>query len=165
MLMKISRFFPTGLAAAIALLFLAVPPVAHASGAAKDSKKPSAAASKTNMLPEELPVPEAVFDLTIHPTKDPFFPLSTRQAIPQIVTNAPVAFSAASFVLKGVDWSEHHPLALVNNRTLAAGEDAEVTTASGKVKIRCLEIRPTSVILRIPTQSDPLEIFLRKTAQ
>ncbi|HZV33377.1 MAG TPA: hypothetical protein VFB72_02280 [Verrucomicrobiae bacterium] len=165
--MKISPFFSTGLAAAIVLLlFVAVSSDAHASGAAKDSKKSAAAASKTNMLPDELPIPESVFDVTVNPTKDPFFPLSTRRAISQIATNAPPTITAASFILKGVDWSEHHALALVNNRTLAAGEDAEVTTASGsKVRIHCLEIRPTSVVLRIPSQSDPLEISLRKSVQ
>lgn len=159
--MNITQIFPKALFVAIAGLSLAVLPVAHAGNPPKKSPE----TVKTNDLPEELPVPLAVFDYTIHPTKDPFFPLSTRQPFPQPVNNTPPPINASLFVLKGVDGASDHRLALVNNRTVAKGEDAEVTTAAGKVKIHCLEIRPTSVVLRIASQSEPLEIWLRKSAQ
>jgi hypothetical protein len=123
----------------------------------------NSAGTATNLGPVELPVPLAVFDLTIKPTKDPFFPLSLRQ--PVQATNAAPAFSAASFNLKGLSGSSGHRLALINNRTVAAGEDAEITTTSGKIKIQCLEIKESSVIIRAESQTDPLEVFLRKTAQ
>lgn len=158
--MKISQMFPKALIVAIVGLCLGVLPAAQAGDAAKKSKD----TVKTNEVSDELPIPLSVFDVSLKPTKDPFFPLSTRQPFPKAVTNAPPSVTASSFVLKGVDWSSH-PLALLNNRTVAAGEDAEVTTISGKVKVRCLEIKPTSIILLIKSQSEPLEIFLRKAAQ
>ena len=117
----------------------------------------------TNTGPVELAVPRSVFDVTVKPTKDPFFPLSLRQPVPS-ATNA-LAFSASSFFLKGLSGAARQRLALINNRTVAAGENAEVTTVSGKIKIHCLEIRESSVLIRAGAQSEPLEIFLRKAAQ
>jgi hypothetical protein len=159
--MKSSRIFPIGLMAALALLCIELGPKARAAISTNSPAGPA----KTNSAPGELPIPLSVFDLTINPTKDPFFPLSTRQPLPQIASNAAPEFSAASFFVKGLSGSASHPLALINNRTVAPGEDAEVTTQSGKVKIHCVEIRPPSVFLRVSTQPDLIEIKLRKTAQ
>lgn len=158
--MKISQTFPKALIVAVTGFWLGVLPAAHA---ADPSKK---ATVKTNDAPDELAVPLAVFDYTIKPTKDPFFPLSTRQPFPQVVTNnvAP-SINPSLFVLKGVDGPPDRRLVLVNNRTMAKGEDAEVTTTSGRVKVTCLDIRTASVVLRIASQSEPFEIFLRKSAQ
>jgi hypothetical protein len=121
-------------------------------------------AAVTNAAPEELPIPISVFNLAGKPTKDPFFPLSLRQPITQS-TNASPVFSAAMFTLKGLSGSAHSRLALINNRTVAAGENAEITTPSGRIKIHCLEVKEGSAIIRAETQSDPVEIFLRKSAQ
>jgi hypothetical protein len=124
----------------------------------------NAVGAVTNLGPVEVPIPTAVFDLAAKPTKDPFFPLSLRQPV-QIATNATPTFSAAVFNLKGLSGSPGHRLALINNRTVAAGEDAEITTSAGKVKIQCVEIKESSVIIRAESQTDPLEVFLRKSAQ
>jgi hypothetical protein len=120
----------------------------------------------TNAAPTELTVPVSTFELTIKPTKDPFFPLSTRSPVPLIVlTNVAPALSAASFNLKGMSGSSDRRLALINNRTVAVGETAEVTTTSGKVKIHCVEIKQQSVVLRVDSQPDPIEVFFRKEAR
>ncbi|HWF19557.1 MAG TPA: hypothetical protein VG754_09820 [Verrucomicrobiae bacterium] len=158
--MKFSRLFPIGLKVVITLLCLAVLPAARATNT---TNAPSSGA-KTNSAPEETPIPLSVFDLSVKPTRDPFFPLSNRQPVPALATNAP-AISASTFTLKGLSGSFSHPLALVNNRTVAPGEDAEVTTPTGKFRIHCVEIKPPSVFLRISSQSDLIEISLRKTAQ
>lgn len=149
-----------GSKAAIVLLALFLVPAAHA---ATGKAKPGKAAAATNAEPAELPIPVSRFNIAEVPTKDPFFPLSQRQAIP---TAKPVAtFSPSLFVLKGVSGPEHHRLAIVNNRTVAAGEDAEVTTASGRVKIHCIDVKETAVVLRAGGHLEPLTIFLRKAAQ
>jgi hypothetical protein len=163
------------LQAGMALVILAVmgfAPVASAAvtnGAVTAAATNSAVASTnnaagaTNAAAAELPVPLSVFNLTLHPTKDPFFPLSTRQ--PVASTNNALAFSATEFILKGLSGSAHSRLALINNRTVADGEDAEITTVSGKVKIHCQEIKDNSVVIRAGPQREVMEIFLRKSAQ
>jgi len=135
-----------------------VPAATNSAGAGTNS------AAGTNFCAVELPIPAALFELASKPTKDPFFPLSLRQPIP-VVTNSAPAFSASAFALKGLSGSTGHRLALINNRTLAAGEDNEVTAASGKVKIHCVEIRENSVIIQVDGQGEPFEVFLRKSAQ
>jgi hypothetical protein len=162
-------FYPVTFAAVIALSCLGPKTCAanstntQAAGATNSTNAP---AINTNYFAREIPIPLSVFDITNTPTKDPFFPLSTRQPVPQVATNVTLTFNASSFLLKGLSGSPGHPLALVNNRTLAPGEDAEITAANGgKVKIHCVAIRTASVVLSIPTQSDPIEVFLRKTAQ
>jgi hypothetical protein len=93
--------------------------------------------SKTNAAPVELPLPLATFNLRAMPTKDPFFPLSVRSPIPQ-ATNASPAFTSGAFLLKGLSGTAEERLALINNRTVAVGESAEITTAFGHVKIHCV---------------------------
>ncbi|MDB6017267.1 MAG: hypothetical protein JWR19_1756 [Pedosphaera sp.] len=118
-------------------------------------------AKDTNAPALELAIPQAVFDVTNSPVKDPFFPLSARQAVVQSNTNAP-AFSAASFFLKALSGPINQRLALINNRTVAVGEDAEVTTTSGKIKIHCVDIKDASAVIKAAGQVDPIELHLRK---
>jgi hypothetical protein len=158
--MKSSRLISFVRLTAAVALFLTL--LADARGT---NTKPAANSKSagTNEAPAELAVPLSVFDPAVKPTKDPFFPLSVRQPFPT-ATNV-VAFSASSFALKGLSGSAGHRLALINNRTLADGETTEITTANGKVKIHCVRIKEESVIVRASTQSEPIEIFLRKAAQ
>ena len=41
---------------------------------------------------------------------------------------------------------------------MAAGEDAEVTTDAGKVKIHCVQVKEASVIIRVENQLETLEL-------
>lgn len=121
-------------------------------------------ANGTNSPSKEVPVPVSVFELT-EKSHDPFFPTSVRRAVADLTTNAPPMFQASSFTLKALSGSAGHRLALINNRTLATGEKTEITTATGKLVIYCEEIKENSVVIRTLAQPDPIEIFLRKTAQ
>ncbi|MDB6111013.1 MAG: hypothetical protein JWR69_2763 [Pedosphaera sp.] len=151
--MKLSPFPLPGLTAWLVAGVLALSP-----GSSSAAEKGAATVpAGTNAAPQELAVPLAIFDVTSSPVKDPFFPLSTRQAVAAAATNGP-AISASSFTLKGLSGSTNQRLALINNRTLAVGEFAEVNTSAGKVKIQCLEIRETSVLIRTELQTEPLEL-------
>lgn len=167
--MKLFRHFYFGLQAAVVLVCFGLVAARGANtntvpGKAKtNAAKAAGSAAATNTGPVELPVPHSTFDVTIKPTKDPFFPLSMRQPVPS-ATNA-LAFSASAFALKGLSGPNGHRLALINNRTLGVGESTELTTAAGKTKIRCLDIRESSVLIRVGAQPEPIEIFLRKAAQ
>ncbi len=160
--MKSFRLISLGWTAAAVVLFLAL--AAGARGANTNTNTVAGKAdAATNAGPVELPVPKSVFELTVVPTKDPFFPLSLRQPLPT-ATNS-LAYSASSFLLKGLSGSAGRRLALINNRTLADGETTEITTAAGKIKIHCVQIKESSVIIRADNQSETIEVFLRKSAQ
>ncbi|MCU0786739.1 MAG: hypothetical protein MUC91_00875 [Verrucomicrobia bacterium] len=61
---------------------------------------------------------------------------------------------------KGVSGTADRPLAIINNRTFAVGEEQDVTTANGKVKVMCLEIDGLKVKVR--AQGATQELLLRK---
>jgi hypothetical protein len=152
--MKFSTILNLGFKTVLAAGVLACSPAWSAAPA-----KPGNAAAAGSAVPAEPVYPKAVFDLTVKGIKDPFFPHSVRQAI-VTPTTAP-AISPSAFVLKGFSGPLDQRLAIINNRTLAAGEDAEVTTASGKIKIHCLAIKENSVLIRVEKQPDPIELRLR----
>ena len=152
--MKFSTILNLGFKTVVAATALA----SSAALSAAPSKSDNAAGAG-NAIPAEPPFPKAVFDLAVKGVKDPFFPHSLRQAI-VTPTTAP-AISPSAFVLKGFSGPTNQRLAIINNRTLAAGEDAEVTIPSGKIKIHCLAIKENSVLIRVEKQADPLELRLR----
>ena len=155
--------------AAIALLLVA----ATAARAAANDAAPattatvstnSASGTDTNAAPKELPIPRSTFELTAN-THDPFFPNSLRHAAGNDKTNAVAGLIPSNFQLKGLSGPAGKRLAVINNRTFGPGEKYEVTTATGKVIIRCEEIKENSVLIRTEGMIDPVEIFMRKTAQ
>jgi hypothetical protein len=156
--MKSSQILPVCLRASLVLGCLVLATAAHA-----ENGKPGKAPVASPLVPPEVTIPVSVFNLTNGVVKDPFFPLSTRQ--PFKTTNAAPAISASSFVLKALGGTPDRRLALINNRTVAAGERTEVTTALGKIKIHCLEIKDTSVVIRTDAQSESIEVFLPKKDQ
>lgn len=63
-------------------------------------------------------------------------------------------------VLRSLSGPAGRRLALVNNQTLARGEEARVRVGLTNVIVRCLEIRERSVLLRIGGRPEPVELFL-----
>ena len=47
---------------------------------------------------------------------------------------------------------------MINGRTFAAGEEGEVPTERGKMKIRCLEIRGNTVIVAVGAEGTKVEL-------
>ena len=66
------------------------------------------------------------------------------------------------FVLNGLSGTEEDRLAIINGRTLAEGEQADIATPTGRVRVRCVQIKERSVIIDIG--GDRREIFLRPGA-
>ena len=110
-------------------------------------------------IPPEPEIPLSVFVVTNKSLKDPFFPKSTR--IKTVTTNAVPTISSSLFVLNGLSGSAEARLAMINGRTVAAGEDAEIPTTLGKMKIHCVEIKESSAVIRIPGIPEPIELHFR----
>lgn len=64
--------------------------------------------------------------------------------------------------LKGITGVKDHALALINNRSLAAGESAKVRVGSSNVLVRCLEIRSDSVRIQVGESGELRELSLLK---
>ena len=146
--MKISGAFALCLLASLVLgLFGSLPDVR------------GAGAAPLPTVPPEPEIPQSVFTVAGGKVKDPFFPNSTR--IKTVITAAP-QISSSTFELKAITGPPGARLAIINNRTVANGEDAEVTTVLGKLRIHCLEIRESSVLIRSSLSPDPIELRFRK---
>lgn len=111
--------------------------------------------------PADAPAHVSTFTLprTLDEGRDPFFPTSTRV----IAMTRPQRIQApgpAKLELKGISGTPDRPLAIINNRTLAVGEEQDVTTSQGKVTVFCLAIEGTKVTIR--AQGQTRQLMLRK---
>ena len=119
----------------VAVSLLCPIPATHA-GPAKTAK--TRAVAPTNAAPAVVKIPESTFTQPSGPRdgRDPFFPDSIRPySGGVVVSKAPVP--AVNVVLNGISAD----FIMVNGKTIAKGEQVEVATASGRVKVRCLEIK------------------------
>jgi hypothetical protein len=119
----------------------------------------SSSAAQTNAAPAR---PRAVFE-EFAGGRDPFFPASSRRGRPISVptTNAPALIAHVQLSLKGISVTKP-PLALINNTTVAEGEVADIRSGARLVKIRCREIRDTSVLVEIVGSEQVQELKLRE---
>ena len=131
-------------------LVLGLAPVAQGStGSATNAPaKPSGVAADPAL-------PQSAFVMPRSSTegRDPFFPHSNRpyttfQPLVKVETNAAPTISA-DLKLKGISGSSDKPLALINNHTFEAGEEADILSGLDRIRIRCLEIRKDSVLIQI----------------
>lgn len=79
--------------------------------------------------------------------RDPFFPNSTRQGA--TVSESGESRPAIVLALKGFSGNPGRRMAIINDRTFAVGEENEVLTAGGRVRVRCLEIQADVAIVTI----------------
>ena len=136
--------------------------------ASKTSTSPSAAATPskgTPLSPELSGQPQqSIFVISSDPkeVKDPFFPKSTRVLAlatpvkPSGITKPPV--EAPKLVCNGLSGTPERPLAIINNQTFTTGEEADVRTPNGKLRIRCIQIRQDSVIIEVNGQRQELHL-------
>jgi len=126
-----------------------------------------ALAGSTLAKPGTAAVPKSVFADDPAKGKDPFFPDSIRrkEALPPVTspTNAmPESATLFSHLqLKGISGSRDRRLAIINTATLAVGETADIRCAGRAVKVRCREIRESSVVVEIVGLGETREIRLR----
>jgi 2-methylaconitate cis-trans-isomerase PrpF len=90
-----------------------------------------------------LPPPQSVFVIPKKPTegKDPFFPNATRvyaSDTPVKMTSPVVPVGDLS--LKGISGTAAEPLAIINTTTFTTGEENDVITSAGRMRIRCVAI-------------------------
>jgi thioredoxin-related protein len=94
-------------------------------------------------------------------------PEETKPALPKqplplfggAATQPPPRYT--ELTLKGISGATNRRMAIVNNQTLGVGEQARVKLGDGEVKVRCLEIADTSVIVMVDGETERRELRLR----
>ncbi len=147
---------------------IAIPAVIMACGIASVQAAPPHASSSiaanthTNALWVESKIPQSVFVIpsSLQEGRDPFFPDSTR-VLGQVKTDhKPTNTDVGALVLNGLSGTTERRLAMINGRTFGEGEEADVLTPMGRVKVQCLEIKTDSVVIKVGGQK--VELHLRK---
>jgi hypothetical protein len=145
-------------------------PAAKTPSAAAPAKPPGSAAaahSATHAPTNVVAIPQSVFVSDPAVAKDPFYPNSHRRANEVAATkpgkSEPVVFNVLSALnLVNITGSESERVAIVNDAILEAGRLAEITVTQGdqtqKIKVRCLKITKTSVVLIVEGQPKPIEL-------
>ena len=70
------------------------------------------------------------------------------------------AVAPTNLVLKSITGTPKRRFAMINGTTLAVNDSAKIPLASGKVSVRCVEIRDNSVVVQIAGENQPQELFL-----
>ena len=147
----LSFFFLTSAALAFQLSLL--------SGQAAPTPKTANETAATNT------VPKSVFTIPASKTNgcDPFFPTSMRlwggPAPVQTAASAkPRATGLDCLVLKGLSGPEDNRLAMINGRTMARGEDAEINTDCGRLLVHCVDITSNSAVIEVSGERRELKL-------
>jgi len=115
---------------------------------------PLMAAPTSPSQPAKTNTVRSVFTLPANPGegRDPFFPKSNRpyESAPS-VTNSNVV-EVTSLVVRGVSGSTDHRLVIINNHTFAGGDEGDVTTPTGRIHLRCIQVKTNSVIVEVGGQ-------------
>lgn len=139
--------------AAVALSLLAAPAVLAA---------PTPVVTPVPPRAEDTAPTKSVFIDRANFGRDPFFPTSTRRG--QVIETNSVVEPVANFgnlMLKGISGTVEKRLAIINNKTFEAGEEAELRINGQPVKVKCVEIREKSVIVSINGISKELSLVSR----
>ena len=151
-----------GFAARAAQTPAALPGHAQVATTAPSRSVPAA----TNALPLLVPIPQSVFIIPITPQegKDPFFPGSIRIFNDVVVKTNPhpaaatAAVVAVELKLNGISGTADHRLAIINNRTFEIGEEGEVASNVGRVRIICKDIKADSVRVLVNNEERVLRL-------
>ena len=89
--------------------------------------------------------------------RDPFFPDSSRPYRHAQATTQHLVADVTSLVLKGISGPSDHRLAIINNRTFAVGDEQDLVTPQGRLRVHCVEIKPDSVVVEFAGESHELK--------
>jgi hypothetical protein len=107
---------------------------------------PATKSGKTNFVHSEFILPSNPKE-----GRDPFYPDSIRP-YENAAAASPRTAAITSLVLKGFSGDLSNRLVIINNHTFAAGDEGDVTTSTGRVHVRCVEIKTNSVIVEVDNQ-------------
>lgn len=107
----------------------------------------SRAAAPAGIVPPN--APKSVFVSEAGFGKDPFFPNSTRIAKVVAVDPEPRATVPEYVSLKGISLVAGKKLAIINNYTVAEGEEFSLRYGAQITKVKCIEIKERLVVVQV----------------
>lgn len=80
--------------------------------------------------------------------RDPFFPESSRVFDANTVSTH-AAETATTLAIKGYSVVNGRPIVIINNHSFVVGDEGDVLSGSNRAHVRCLEIRPGTVVVEV----------------
>jgi hypothetical protein len=114
----------------------------------------AAPVAETNAPPQ---MTRSIFNQPASPRdgRDPFFPNSDRPYRSQVVPGSS-APDVSALVIQGILGSPPHQLVIINKVTFGVGDEYEVRTPQGRIRITCLEIHDNSAVIESDGQRHEL---------
>ena len=90
--------------------------------------------------------------------RDVFFPRTSRfVSVAPVSTNPDVMPTpVTALTLKGISGPKNHRLAIINNKTLEVGEEAEIKVMGQSFRVKCVEVRDDGVTVSVNGQVQKL---------
>jgi hypothetical protein len=125
-------------------------------GVAGEPSPPPPNAKVEAAADENRTIPRSIFTVPTNPKegRNPFFPKSGGSSAASTHPTPP----SSAIILNGLGGTPDNRLAIINNRTFAEGEEAEVSTAAGRVRIRCIEIKTGFVVIEVAGERRELRL-------
>jgi len=114
----------------------------------------------TNAVAAAQPIPQSLFTIPTSKEegRDPFFPKSDRLLAGSDPGKPAAPTPVFTLVLNGLSGAEGHRLAMINGYTLASGEEGDVPTPAGRVRVRCVTIRNESALVEVAGEKRELHL-------
>lgn len=108
------------------------------------------AAAPAKVAPPVVP-PHSTFIQPTNPRegRDPFFPESSGVYDRNVATTHPSAENPTTLAVKGYSVVNGRPIVIINNHSFMTGDEGDVLSGSSRAHIRCLEIRPGTVVVEV----------------
>ena len=118
-------------------------------------------AAKKTAVTNDMPKSVFIIPSSKQEGSDPFFPTSTR-LWGGSMNPKPVKQSQPSgldcLVLKGLSGTQANRLAMINGRTMARDEQAEINTDCGRLLVHCVDITSNSAIIEVSGERRELKL-------
>ena len=88
--------------------------------------------------------------------RDPFYPESTHPYEDAVAAKRTVDVN--SFSVKGISIENGRAMAIINNHTFGIGDEGDVLTPSGRVHLRCTDIKAGVVVIDVNGSKRELNI-------
>lgn len=120
---------------------------------------PVTAAPVVTPVPSVPQVPRSVFNLPASPKegRDPFFPNSARPYEGAPVASIKNVADFSALVIKGFSGVPPNQLVIINDVTFGVGDDAEVRTPDGRIRIHCVSISGKTAVVDVNGQQHTLQ--------
>lgn len=123
------------------------------------SAPPSPKAFGTALPERTNSVPQSVFHLPSDgtPGRDPFFP-NVNRLKRSTTSSSSSSKPSVTLLYNGLSGTSDRQLAMINGKTMAEGDEIEISSNNTRVKVRCIGIKGETVVVEVGGERQELHL-------